>query len=89
MELRPDHAAAQQALKELESLMAGSGLHLCTLLIIVFLVLGVLLMMLSNLEEHDVPDVTRPPPRHFSRALAMRSLKLGISPRALRAKRLP
>ncbi|ODN06246.1 Tetratricopeptide repeat protein 17 [Orchesella cincta] len=89
LELRPDHAAAQQALRELENLLAGTGLHICTLLIIVFLVLGVLLMMLSNLDENEAPDLTRPPPRHFSRALAMRSLKLGISPRALRAKRLP
>lgn len=90
LELRPDHAGAQEALEELETLLAGTGLHICTLLIIIFLVLGVLLVMLSSIENEEPADLTsRPPPRHFSRALAMRSLKLGISPRALRSKRLP
>jgi len=74
-------------LKELETVLAGTGLHVCTLLIIIFLVLGVLLVMLSSLENEEAADNSRPPPRHFSRALAMRSLKMGISPRALRSKK--
>lgn len=90
LELRPDHSGAQEALRDLESLLSGTGLHVCTLLIIIFLVLGVLLVMLSSFESEDSSDLgSRPPPRHFSRALAMRSLKLGISSRALRAKRYP
>jgi tetratricopeptide (TPR) repeat protein len=90
LELRPDHSGAQEALRELDTLLAGSGLHVCTLLIIIFLVLGVLLVLLSSFETDESSDMgSRPQPRHFSRALAMRSLKLGISPRALRAKRFP
>jgi tetratricopeptide (TPR) repeat protein len=91
LELRPEHGGAAEALRELETLLSGTGLHICTLLIIIFLVLGVLLVMLSSLEGEEGTEGGggRPPPRHFSRALAMRSLKLGISPRALRAKRLP
>lgn len=38
----------------------------------------------SNLES-EYPEVKGQ--RHFNRAMAMRSLKMGISPRALRSKR--
>lgn len=90
LELRPDHTGAQEALQELEALLSGTGLHICTLLIIIFLVIGVLLVMLSSIETDDTSSESnvRQPHRHFSRALAMRSLKLGISPRALRSKRI-
>lgn len=51
-------------------------------------VLGVLLVILSSVDsglETEFPEAK--PQRHFNRAMAMRSLKMGISPRALRAKR--
>jgi len=38
----------------------------------------------GNLESEFSEVKTQ---RHFNRAMAMRSLKMGISPRALRAKR--
>lgn len=69
--------------------------HFCLFLTSVILypkcfqqVLGVLLVILSsvdgNLEAEYGEMKTQ---RHFNRAMAMRSLKMGISPRALRAKR--
>lgn len=51
-------------------------------------VLGVLLVILSSVDgnlESDFSEVKTQ--RHFNRAMAMRSLKMGISPRALRVKR--
>lgn len=41
--------------------------------------------MVSSLENDEAADSNQNrASRHFSRALAMRSLKLGISPRSLR-----
>ncbi len=76
----------QQQLRELEILLAGSGLHTVTLIIIIFLVLGVVLVLVSSLDDDIADSNQNRTTRHFSRALAMRSLKLGISPR-LRGKR--
>jgi len=89
LELRPDHEGAQEQLRELETLLAGTGLHIVTLIIIIFLVIGVLLVIFSSFDNDETADSSSNSrgSRHFSRALAMRSLKLGISPRALRAKR--
>ncbi|XP_021948555.1 uncharacterized protein LOC110846202 isoform X1 [Folsomia candida] len=85
LELRPDHTEAQEQLRELEILLAGTGLHTVTLIIIILLVLGVVLVMVSSLENDEAADSNQNrASRHFSRALAMRSLKLGISPRSLR-----
>ncbi|XP_014236872.1 uncharacterized protein LOC106659078 [Trichogramma pretiosum] len=52
LELKPDLVDAAKALKEVESLPIAS-MHMYTLLIIVCLVLGVLLVVLSNVECED------------------------------------
>jgi hypothetical protein len=50
--------------------------------------MGVLLVILSSMTGNLEPDFLEvKTQRHFNRAMAMRSLKMGISPRALRAKR--
>ncbi|XP_047111478.1 uncharacterized protein LOC124788289 [Schistocerca piceifrons] len=87
LELKPDFQPAVAALKDMESL-PDTTIHVYTLLIIICLVLGVLLVILSSMDgglEADFAEAK--PQRHFNRAMAMRSLKMGISPRALRAKR--
>ncbi|XP_046824156.1 probable UDP-N-acetylglucosamine--peptide N-acetylglucosaminyltransferase SEC [Vespa crabro] len=83
LELKPDLSDAAEALKEVESLPAAS-IHIYTLLIIICLVLGVLLVVLSSVEcDEDSTLVTgqlqRPVQRHFSRAMAMRSLRLNVA----------
>lgn len=83
LELKPDLSDAADALKEVESLPAAS-IHVYTLLIIVCLVLGVLLVVLSSVEcDEDSTLVNgqlqRPVQRHFSRAMAMRSLRLNVA----------
>lgn len=83
LELKPDLSDAAEALKEVESLPAAS-IHIYTLLIIICLVLGVLLVVLSSVEcDEDSNSVTgqlqRPVQRHFSRAMAMRSLRLNVA----------
>ncbi|GFG29591.1 hypothetical protein Cfor_01048 [Coptotermes formosanus] len=87
LELKPEFEPALAALKDMESI-PDTTIHIYTLLIIVCLVLGVLLVILSSVDgnlESDFSEVKTQ--RHFNRAMAMRSLKMGISPRALRAKR--
>ncbi|XP_029037576.1 uncharacterized protein LOC117602496 [Osmia lignaria lignaria] len=83
LELKPDLSEAAEALREIESLPAAS-IHIYTLLIIICLVLGVLLVVLSSVEcDEDSSLVNgqlqRPVQRHFSRAMAMRSLRLNVT----------
>ncbi|KPJ07886.1 Tetratricopeptide repeat protein 17 [Papilio machaon] len=73
LDLRPDFEPALAALKDIENIPEAS-VHVYTLLIIVCLVMGVLLVILSSVdngvevEEHKTQ-------RHFNRAMAMRSLR--------------
>ncbi|KYQ52056.1 Tetratricopeptide repeat protein 17 [Trachymyrmex zeteki] len=83
LELKPDLSDAADALKEVESLPLAS-MHVYTLLIIVGLVLGVLFVVLTSVECDDVSTLVsgqlqRPVQRHFSRAMAMRSLRLNVA----------
>ncbi|KAI4504679.1 hypothetical protein M0802_000229 [Mischocyttarus mexicanus] len=83
LELKPNLSDAAKALREVESL-PGPSIHIYTLLIIICLVLGVLLVVLSSVEcDEDSTLVTgqlqRPVQRHFSRAMAMRSLRLNVA----------
>lgn len=87
LELKPEFEPAIAALKDMESI-PETTVHIYTLLIIICLVLGVLLVILSSVDgnlDSDFAEVKTQ--RHFNRAMAMRSLKMGISPRALRTKR--
>lgn len=88
LHLRPGFDPAIAVLKDLEA-TPDNNIHIYTLLIIVCLVLGVLLVIISSMDsnlESDYTEVVKGQ-RHFNRAMAMRSLKMGISPRALRSKR--
>ncbi|CAG9837238.1 unnamed protein product [Diabrotica balteata] len=85
LELNPDFEPAQIALKEMETMPAAT-IHIYTLVIIVCLVLGVLLVILSSVD--NIVDFTEEmkPQRHFNKAMAMRSLR-GITLTAKRIKR--
>ena len=83
LELKPDLSEAAEALSAVE-LLPTASIHVYTLLIIICLVLGVLLVVLNNVEcDEDSSLVNgqlqRPVQRHFSRAMAMRSLRLNVA----------
>jgi len=87
LELRPEFEPALATLRDMEAL-PDNNIHIYTVLIIIFLVLGVLITVVSSCDSNldsDFAEVKAH--RHFNRAMAMRSLKMGISPRALRTKR--
>ncbi|CAH0384003.1 unnamed protein product [Bemisia tabaci] len=86
LELKPEFEPAALALLEMQNI-PDTTIHVYTLLIIVCLVLGVLLVIVSSVDGDLNSDFTdmKTSHRHFNRALAMRSLKFGISARTLRA----
>ncbi|EEB12306.1 conserved hypothetical protein [Pediculus humanus corporis] len=87
LELKPEFEPAIAALKDMETI-PETTLHIYTLLIIICLVLGVLLVILSSVDgnlDSDFSDMKTQ--RHFNRAMAMRSLKMGMSPRTSRSKK--
>jgi tetratricopeptide (TPR) repeat protein len=87
LDLNPGYARAIAHLREMEVNPEVTVTHY-TLFIIVFLVLGVLCgivtSMEGSLEELSDPIKTQ---RHFNRAMAMRSIKLGINPKLIRMRK--
>nr|AGC92655.1 tetratricopeptide repeat protein 17-like protein [Heliconius erato] len=73
LDLRPDFEPALIALKDIENIPEAS-VHVYTLLIIVCLVMGVLLVILSSVDNGGDADEHKTQ-RHFNRAMAMRSLR--------------
>ncbi|XP_068629429.1 tetratricopeptide repeat protein 17-like [Battus philenor] len=76
LDLRPDFEPALTALKDIENIPEAS-VHVYTLLIIVCLVMGVLLVILSSVDNASDTEEHKTQ-RHFNRAMAMRSLR-GVS----------
>lgn len=82
LELRPDFEPALAALRDMET-APEAAIHVYTLLIIICLVLGVLLVILSSVDNtrhqqtdaHSESQDSLRPHRHFNRAMAMRSLR--------------
>ncbi|CAG5127291.1 unnamed protein product [Candidula unifasciata] len=89
LELNPDFQPAKSHLRDLDSSPSPSVTHL-TLLIILFLVVGVLFGVVTSIETNfqDSADGSKTQQRHFNRAMAMRSIKLGINPRMCRLRKI-
>ena len=87
LDLNPGFQPAQAHLREMEA-NPDATVTYYTLFIILFLVLGVLCGILTsidgNLEELGETMKTQ---RHFNRAMAMRSIKLGINPKLIRMRK--
>jgi len=87
LDLNPGFHPAQAHLREMEINPDGTVTYY-TLFIILFLVLGVLCGIITsidgNLEELGETMKTQ---RHFNRAMAMRSIKLGINPKLIRMRK--
>ncbi|XP_045491102.1 uncharacterized protein LOC123690985 [Colias croceus] len=73
LDLRPDFEPALVALRDIENIPEAT-VHVYTLLIIVCLVMGVLLVILSSVDNGSEADEHKTQ-RHFNRAMAMRSLR--------------
>ncbi|XP_041377562.1 uncharacterized protein LOC121389956 [Gigantopelta aegis] len=88
LELNPGFQPAQAHLREMESTPSPSVTQY-TLFIILFLVLGVLFGVITSIEANfdEGGDMVKTQ-RHFNRAMAMRSIKLGINPRLIRMRKL-
>lgn len=88
LELNPGFPPAQAHLRDLDGTPSPSMTQY-TLFIILFLVLGVLFGVISSVEANfdDCSEMVKTQ-RHFNRAMAMRSIKLGINPRLIRLRKL-
>ncbi|KAK6963726.1 tetratricopeptide repeat protein 17 [Biomphalaria glabrata] len=88
--LNPGFQPARSHLRDLDTDSHPSVTHL-TLFIILFLVVGVLFGIVtsieSNFQDTSLSDSSKVQQRHFNRAMAMRSIKLGINPRMCRIRK--
>ncbi|KAH9504300.1 hypothetical protein Btru_064574 [Bulinus truncatus] len=88
--LNPGFQPAKSHLRDLDTDSRPSITHL-TLFIILFLVVGVLFGIVtsieSNFQETSLTDGSKVQQRHFNRAMAMRSIKLGINPRMCKIRK--
>uniref|UniRef100_A0A0B7A5H3 Uncharacterized protein n=1 Tax=Arion vulgaris TaxID=1028688 RepID=A0A0B7A5H3_9EUPU len=91
LEQNPGFQPAKSHLRDLDTEPAPSVTHL-TLLIILFLVVGVLFGVITSVEtsfqDSALGDGSKIQQRHFNRAMAMRSIKLGINPRICRLRKI-
>ncbi|XP_060528687.1 uncharacterized protein LOC132703447 [Cylas formicarius] len=74
LDLNPGFEPAQKLLKEMEN-MPATPIHVYTLVIIICLVLGVLLVIVSSLDNLSSCNEEMSKEKHFNKAMAMRSLR--------------
>ncbi|KAI0238487.1 hypothetical protein LSAT2_010786 [Lamellibrachia satsuma] len=87
LDLNPGFQPAQAHLREMEMRPDGTVTYY-TLFIILFLVLGVLCGILTSIDGgFEELGETMKTQRHFNRAMAMRSIKLGINPKLIRTRK--
>lgn len=88
LELNPGFGPAIAHLREMDGSPSPSVTQY-TLFIILFLVLGVLFGVITSMEaSFDDNNETGKTQRHFNRAMAMRSIKLGVNHRLIRMRKL-
>lgn len=87
LDLNPGFQPAVAHLREMEVNPDGTVTYY-TLFIILFLVLGVLCGILTSIDGNfeELGDSMKTQ-RHFNRAMAMRSIKLGINPKLIRMRK--
>ena len=87
LDLNPNFQPAEAHLREMEVVPDGTVTYY-TLFIILFLVLGVLCGILTSIDGsfEELGDNMKTQ-RHFNRAMAMRSIKLGINPKLIRMRK--
>lgn len=87
LDLNPGFQPAKAHLREMEGTPSPTVTQY-TLFIILFLVLGVIFGVITSIEaSFDDPGEVKTQ-RHFNRAMAMRSIKLGINPKLIRMRKM-
>jgi tetratricopeptide (TPR) repeat protein len=88
LDLHPGFQPAQKHLREMESSNNTDGtVTYYTICIIFMLVFGVLCCILTSIDSFDDSGDNVKTQRHFNRAMAMRSIKLGINPKLIRMRK--
>lgn len=87
IDLNPGFQPAVANLREMEG-APGPSVTQYTLFIILLLVVGVLFGVITSIEATFDDSSEVKTQRHFNRAMAMRSIKLGINPRLIRMRKL-
>lgn len=87
LDLNPGFNPAKAHLREMEG-VPNPSVTQYTLFIILFLVLGVVFGVITSIEANFEDSGEVKTQRHFNRAMAMRSIKLGINPRLIRMRKL-
>lgn len=86
LDLHPGFQPAQNHLKEIESLNLDGPVTYYTMSIIFMLVFGVLFFIILSIDSFD-NSIDVKTQRHFNRAMAMRSMKLGINHKLIRMRK--
>lgn len=87
LKLNPGFQRAEAHLRDMEG-TPNPSITQYTLFIILFLVMGVIFGVITSMEANYDENNEGKPQRHFNRAMAMRSIKLGINPRLIRLRKL-
>lgn len=87
LRLNPGFQRAEAHLKDMEG-APNPSMTQYTLFIILFLIMGVVFGVITSMEASYEETSDGKPQRHFNRAMAMRSMKLGINPRLIRMRKL-
>ncbi|KAH3780039.1 tetratricopeptide repeat protein 17-like [Dreissena polymorpha] len=87
LELNPGFQRAEAHLRDLKGAPSPSMTQY-TLFIILFLIMGVVFGVITSMEANYDEAAEGKPQRHFNRAMAMRSMKLGINPKLIRMRKL-
>lgn len=87
LDLNPGFQPAKAHLREMEGAPSPTVTQY-TLFIILFLVLGVIFGIISSIEASFEDPGEVKTQRHFNRAMAMRSIKLGINPKLIRMRKM-
>lgn len=87
IDLNPGFQPAITNLREMEG-TPNPSVTQYTLFIILLLVLGVLFGVITSIEANFDDSSEVKTQRHFNRAMAMRSIKLGINPKLIRMRKL-
>lgn len=87
LRLNPGFQRAEAHLRDMEG-APNPSMTQYTLFIILFLIMGVVFGVITSMEANYEESSDGKPQRHFNRAMAMRSMKLGINPRLIRMRKL-
>lgn len=87
LRLNPGFHRAEAHLRDMEG-SPNPSITQYTVFIILFLIMGVVFGVITSMESSYDEGTEGKPQRHFNRAMAMRSMKLGINPKLIRLRKL-